>query len=227
MTIHSFQTEGPWIEAARAELRAAAAAARAEGRSSLSLCLAGGSTPEPVYRALAAVDLEGLAVDLWLGDERAVPADHPARNGAMIARAFAGCVWDPPPRLHLWPAATREEELVSACSAYEAELRLALGSSPVFDLALQGLGADGHTASLFPGHTVATEGGRLALPSTSPLPPFPRLTLSVGALKTASRRLFLVRGGDKAEAIRRLEAEDPAIPAALLAGPGALVLYLR
>ena len=52
------------------------------------------------------------------------------------------------------------------------------------------------------------------------------MTLTLGALESARRRVFLVRGGDKLEALRKLEAEDPAIPASRLAGPGALALFL-
>jgi 6-phosphogluconolactonase len=221
----TFQSEGAWIEAAIAELEAAADAARAGGRDSLALCLAGGSTPETVYRAMAARVFVGLRVDLWPGDERVVPATDPARNGAMIARAFGGCVWSPLPRLRLWPEAESEAEAPAACTRYEAELRSVLGNEPRFDLALLGLGLDGHTASLFPGFDPEAHSGRLAHPSISPLPPFPRMTLALGLLKAARRRVFLVRGKDKAEALRRLEAGDPSIPASLLAGAGDLVLH--
>ena len=222
-----FETEGEWVEAACAQLSAAAAAARGQGRSSLALSLAGGRSPEPIYRAMAALRLEGLVVDLWLGDERAVPVGDPERNAAMIARAFATCLWEAAPRLHLWPPAGTPDEISSACSRYEAELVASLGPFPVFDLALLGLGADGHTASLFPGYSTDSEAGRLALPTTSPLPPHLRMTLTVKALRPARRRLFLAKGADKLEALRALEAEDPSIPASLLAGPGACVFYLR
>ncbi len=225
--------EGSWIDAAVAELQAAADRARSEGRASLALCLAGGLTPEPVYRALSALPLGGLAVDLWLGDERVVGADSPARNGVMVARSYASCVWDPAPRIRLWPEAETEIQAVSAARAYEAELRSALGPRPAFDLALLGLGADGHTASLFPGspalEVAVDDAGlpRLAVVTRSPVAPFARMTLTLGALEAARRRIFLVRGGDKLEALRKLEAEDPSIPASSLAGPGSLVLFLE
>jgi 6-phosphogluconolactonase len=224
MLVERFQTEGQWIEAALAELRSAAASARARGSSSLALCLAGGLTPEVIYRSMASQPLEGLEVELWLGDERAVPAKDGARNGVMIERAFAGCPWAP--RLRLWPEAETEEAALAACSRYEAELRSVLGNEAVFDLAFQGLGADGHTASLFPGFEPGAEAGSLAFPSLSPLPPRLRMTLSPAVLRAARRRVFLVRGGDKLSALERLEAEDPAIPASLLGGPGAIALYL-
>lgn len=224
--ITRFESEARWAEALRDELLAAAEGARGRSSPSLALCLAGGRTPEGAYRLMAATPIAGLAVELWPGDERAVPESDAARNGAMIARAFAGSVWRPLPVLHLWPPAASQEEAGPACARYQAELAAALGPAPVFDLAILGLGADGHTASLFPGHSRALEEGRLALPTLSPLPPFPRMSLSVAALASARRRIFLVRGADKAEALRRLEAGDPSIPASLLAGEGARVLYL-
>jgi 6-phosphogluconolactonase len=234
MDSRTFSGEELWIESATAELEAAAERARFEGRGSLSLCLAGGRTPEPVYRAMAARSLPGFSVELWLGDERAVAAGQADRNDAMIERAFAHCAWERAPRLHPWPldlpAAAEAAAAQAAASArlYDAELRASLGDEPAFDLAILGLGADGHTASLFPGEAALdSASGALAAVTRSPLPPRMRLTLTPRALRQARRRLFLVRGADKLPALRALEAEDPAIPASLLAGPGSLVLYLK
>jgi 6-phosphogluconolactonase len=232
MVVESFTSEGKWVEAALGELSAALGLARSQGSSSLALCLAGGLTPEPVYRAMSELPLEGSAIELWLGDERVVPAADPSRNGSMVARAFAGCAWSPSPRLHLWPDAETEEGAVSASLAYEAEIRASLGPRQSFDLALLGLGADGHTASLFPGSPLLDAtfdpGGRTRLAATarSPVAPFGRMTLTLAALRSARRRVFLVKGSDKLPALRRLEAEDPGIPASSLAGAEALVLYL-
>lgn len=225
MQVVTFSNQASWIEAALDELRRAADNAIAQGHTALALCLAGGLSPESVYRAMAALSLRGLAVDLWLGDERAVPVGDPARNGSMVARALASCAWDPPPRLRLWPETRDESDAHPAAARYQEALIDSLGPSPVFDLAFLGLGADGHTASLFPGAPPG-EAGRLAFPTRSPLPPHARMTLSPELLRSARRRIFLVKGGDKLEALRRLEAEDPSIPASLLAGPGALILYL-
>jgi 6-phosphogluconolactonase len=225
MQVSVFSNQASWVEAALDELRGAVDRAAAEGRAALALCLAGGLSPEGVYRAMAALPLQGMAVDLWLGDERAVPAGDPARNGSMIARAFEPCAWEPRPRLRPWPETPSEADAAAAALGYEAELTASLGPAPIFDLALLGLGADGHTASIFPGSPPAPA-GRLAYPSRSPLPPYARMTLAPGVLHAARRRIFLVKGGDKLEALRRLEAEDPSIPASLMAGPGALVLYL-
>ena len=242
MVVRRYGIEAEWIAAAVDELRAAAstavqraaadhagAATGSVGQIPLSLCLAGGLTPEVVYRAMAALPLVGLAVDLWLGDERAVPAGDVARNALMAARAFAVCAWAPPPRLRPWPGTATEADASAAAARYEAELRAALGSAPAFDLVLLGLGADGHSASLFP--ATAPElargiGGRLTAVTTSPLPPFTRMTMTQAAFARARRTVFLVKGADKLPALRKLEAGDPSIPASLFAGPGTIGLYL-
>lgn len=231
MLLYRFADAASWIGAALGELREAARLARASGRRRLALCLAGGTTPEPVYRALAAARLEGLDAELWLGDERAVPPTDPARNGAMVATAFEDCSWDPYPRIKQWPEATTEAEAEEAAGAYEAELAASLGSPPAFDLALLGLGADGHTASLFPsrgeGSAARSSPRGLAAVSVSPTRPSLRMTLTFAALAPAARRVFLARGQDKLGAVGRLAEEDPALPASALAGPGSIILYLE
>jgi 6-phosphogluconolactonase len=232
MEVANFRKETEWIDAAIGELRAACDDARSGSRASLAICLAGGLTPEPVYRAMSGLSLGGLSIEVWLGDERVVPAGDPARNGFMVARSFAGCAWDPSPRLRLWPEAETEEAAVSASARYEAELRASLGVRPSFDLAFLGLGADGHTASVFPLSPLLEASPdrpgppRLAAVARAPVAPFGRMTLTPVALRSARRRIFLVKGADKLPALRRLEAEDPSIPATLLAGAGARVLYL-
>lgn len=228
MLIRRFDNEGAWIEAALDALRDAIEDARArapeKGRARLALCLAGGNTPEPVYRAMAALDIGNLSAELWLGDERLVWAGDPARNGLMVERAFSRCAWRPAPRIRQWPfERPGERPDAEIAASYAAELVESLGPALRFDLAILGLGADGHTASLFPGRPAPTG---LAAPATSPLPPRDRLTLTFEALSAARKRIFLVRGGDKAEAIGRLEAEEPSIPASALAGRGSEVLYL-
>jgi 6-phosphogluconolactonase len=230
MVVRRFEDEASWVAAALGEFSAAAEDARAAGRSSLSLCLAGGSTPEVVYRAMAAIPLEGLAVDIWLGDERAVAPDDSARNGMMIGRAFADCAWTPAPALHLWPAlVSAPAALERAAAQYEEELSLSLGPCPVFDLALLGIGADGHTASLFPLSPLLNDSvpvSVLASPARSPLPPFDRLTLTLSALSGARRIAFLVRGDEKREAIARVARGDPDAPASRLTGEGRTILSL-
>jgi 6-phosphogluconolactonase len=231
VTVRRFSSEADWIAAALGEFRAAAAAALSEGKDSLSLCLAGGRSPEVVYRAMASESLSGLRVDLWLGDERAVPLGGEASNFGMIERSFSACAWEKPPRLHPWllpPESGLSDPVLldRAAREYAAALESALGPRPSFDLALLGLGADGHTMSLFPGSPALEAGEALAVAARAPVAPFDRLTLTLAALVGARRIAFLARGNDKAEAVALLESEDTSIPASRLAAERTVALYL-
>ncbi len=231
MLLYRFADSASWIGAAIGELREAARLARSSGRGRLALCLSGGTTPEPVYRALAAQRLSGLDAELWLGDERAVSSADPARNGGLVGRAFEDCAWDPYPRVKAWPEAETEDAAEEAAEAYEAELAASLGAKPAFDLCFLGLGADGHTASLFPwkgtGGAARPAPLGLAAVAFSPIAPKLRMTLSFEALSGARRRVFLVRGPDKLGSVGRLAEEDPALPASRLAGSESIILYLE
>ena len=249
MRLVEFQEESAWVAAIVEELESLAAATLASGRGRLELCLAGGSTPAPVYRALASRRLGGVQVGLWPGDERFVPSDDPDRNGAMIAAAFAGVVSgvaggsSPSPRLRfrLWPdsrlpsrqslAGSRDDELFAAaemaCAQHEALLRSELGERPGFDLALLGLGPDGHTASLFPGQPILEERTRLCAASIAPAEPRIRMSFTYPVLSASARVRFLVRGPGKAAIVARLAAEDAALPAARIGAADQAILYCR
>jgi 6-phosphogluconolactonase len=233
MTLIECEDEDSWIGLFAGEFLAAAKRAKAARRPALHLCLAGGSTPEPIYRALAALPDPALDVELWLGDERVVPPGDPARNGGMIARAFSGARWSP--HLRQWPsgafesgpgAATGEAAARRDAAVYAARLVDAMGSAPAFDLAILGLGPDGHTASLFPGDPALGEAEALTALSRAPEPPFLRMTLTYPALAGARRTLFAVAGAGKAEIVRRLAAEDPSLPAQAAGGADRAIVYL-
>lgn len=191
MDLLRFRTETEWVQAARTAFLEAAAAAAARGSSALRLCLAGGRTPETVYRALAQSPLRDIRVQLWLGDERDVPPGSPDRNGNLILRAFENPVWNPEPEFLLWPADPAD----AACRLIEA--RLAALEEPFFDLSFLGIGEDGHTAGIFPGGPEAEETSRLAVPSRAPAEPRARMTLTPRALASTRGLCFLLRGPAK------------------------------
>jgi 6-phosphogluconolactonase len=229
MTLIRCADEDSWIGLFVEELRAIVRRAKAAGRPTVHLCISGGSTPEPIYRAFAGLPDPGTALELWLGDERAVQPGDPARNDGMVSRAFASARWAP--RLHPWPAGDYERGGDAAArrdaADYAAELASALGSAPAFDLLILGLGADGHTASLFPGSEALGERAALAAVSRSPLPPALRMTLTYPALAGARRTLFAVGGAGKAGIVRALAAEDPALPASRAGGGDRAIVYLE
>ncbi|HWU89428.1 MAG TPA: 6-phosphogluconolactonase, partial [Kofleriaceae bacterium] len=138
--------------------------------------------------------------------ERCVPPDH-ADSNYGAARAL---LIEPLRRAGLDDARVHrihgELDPGASARAYEDELVAALGSPPVLDLALQGMGPDGHTASLFPDSPALDETRRfvVANPVRSPLVPggaATRITLTAPAINCARRVRFLVAGADKAEAL--------------------------
>jgi 6-phosphogluconolactonase len=168
-----------------------------------SIALAGGGTPRGVYRRLVSMRVDWAALDVFFGDERCVPPDHPDSNFRMAHEALLGAV---PARVHRMPGETCD------AGGYEATLRAVLGPRPALDLVLLGLGEDGHTASLFPGDPALEESERLV--AHVERPDHPRLTLTLPVLNAARVALFLVAGESKREPLRRLLAGDESIPAA-------------
>ena len=210
--------------AASIVVRAAADAIR--DRSSLYLALAGGSTPRGLYRLLASDPRYRHAVDwsrveFFWGDERHVPPTHPDSNYRMAADALLDHVPVSPDHVHRIQAELGDANAVAA--AYEEEVRRvipAASTMPVLDLVLLGIGADGHTASLFPSTAALEERERLVVATHAGATPSSRITMTLPLINAARHVLFLVTGGDKAEAVRRVLDADPTVPAALVQ-PGA------
>jgi 6-phosphogluconolactonase len=193
------------------------------------IALAGGSTPRKAYELVAGRDADLSAATLWLGDERVVPPDDSRSNERMVREAMLERL--PEERR---PALVRVETELGpddAATAYEARLRALLGHRPRLDLVLLGLGPDAHTASLFPGKPALQEHHRLAVgvPEPGMDPRVARVTLTYPVLGTAREVVFLVSGGDKAEAVRRAfgDPPDPSAPAAhVRPGAGTLTVIL-
>lgn len=202
--------------------------AQAEGR--FTLVLAGGGTPRPLYRRLAAAHRDEVPwprVHVFWGDERYVPADHPESNVRMARETLLDHVPIPAKNVHPFPTGFSDPE--EAAATYERSLRAFFeGALPRFDLVLLGLGADGHVASLFPGSRALEERARLVVPVRGPKPPPLRLTLTLPALNAAARVHFIVTGGAKADALERAIAgpRDPlAFPAHAVQPSGGAVTW--
>jgi 6-phosphogluconolactonase len=208
-------------EAARATAErvvGALRAARAE-RGAAHLSLAGGRTPRAAYEILGPLLGDWDGVHLWFGDERCVPPDDPESNYRLVAESLLPGASVPPERVHRIEG---ERAPLEAARAYADELRRVVpaGDSgvPVLDVALLGLGEDGHTASLFPGDPALERHDALAFPVRAVKPPPDRITLSLDVLRAARAALLLAEGAGKADAVARvLAAPDPAVPASLLA----------
>ncbi len=166
-----------------------------------TVALSGGSTPRTLYRRLAETSYPWGAVDVFFGDERCVPPDHPDSNLRMAREALLSRV---AARVHP----------MTGCDpvAYEHELERVLGPGiPPLDLVFLGLGEDGHTASLFPGDPALGERERAAV--LVDRPDHRRMTLTLPVLSAARLAVFLVTGRAKRPALRRL-IEDGDVPAA-------------
>lgn len=220
-------TQPQWRTETDAEAVAATAAADLArllegGEGPFHLALAGGRTPERLYRRLAGMDLPWHRLHVWFGDERAVPPDDPDSNERMSREALLDRVPIPPGRIHpMRPAVTT---IRRDAAAYRQELSEELPQDaagwPVFDLVLLGLGADGHTASLFPGSCALHEAHRSVVANYAPKLRAWRLTLTYPAINAARRVWLLATGAEKAGAVARLRAGDASAPAARLAPAG-------
>ena len=117
------------------------------------IALAGGSTPRGLHERLATEHAGAMAwdrIDVFWGDERFVPHDHPKSNTRMARETLLRHVPIPNARVHTIPTDADTPDV--AARTYEARLRDAFGGGDTtFDLTLLGMGSDGHTASLFPG----------------------------------------------------------------------------
>ena len=187
----------------------------ARGRA--SFVLSGGSTPRTLYELLARRDrIPWTHVHVFWSDERYVPHDDPLSNYRMAKEALldhAGI-----PAAQVYPMPTHFSEPQEAAREYEtAVARYFAGAPPVFDVMLLGIGADGHTASVFPGSSAITS-GRTVVAVTAAVEPPTRLTLTLPVIAGARRIGVLVSGADKAAALAAaLGGGHSDLPAAVLA----------
>ncbi len=182
------------------------------GRGSAAIALSGGSAPAEMLPMLHD-DLPWDAVDIVQVDERIAPEGHPDRNLGPILDHL------PPsarPRVRGMPVTADDVE--SAAAAYAAAL------PERFDVVHLGIGVDGHTASLVPGDAVLDVTDRDVAVTEEPYDGRRRMTLTFRALARAGLVLWLVTGGTKAGALRKLLADDERIPASRVAAPRQVVV---
>lgn len=217
---HPFEQTAALEHAAVTEILRAAQHA-IDARGAFHIVLAGGTTPRKVYEALSAAKTSWPAWHVYFGDERCLPPDHAERNSRMATLAWLDHVAIPSTQIHPIPA----EEGASVAAEKYAWL---VSAVELFDLVLLGLGEDGHTASLFPGHDA---GDAPDAPSTltvldAPKPPPQRVSLSARRLGNARQVIFLVTGNSKMAAVKDWRS-GMAIPAAAITPPQGVDIYVE
>jgi 6-phosphogluconolactonase len=167
-------------------------------RGGFRIVLAGGTTPEAVYQRLTGLDTDWSRWQIYYGDERCVPANHAERNSLMAARSWLDRV--PIAAENIFPIHAEAGADIAARS-YANIVR----DARPFDLVLLGMGEDGHTASLFPGH-VHDPAELVHAVHDAPKPPPDRVSLGLAALNDAEEVIILVTGEGKRDAVARWKA---------------------
>jgi 6-phosphogluconolactonase len=208
-----------------------------ESRDRFTIALSGGSTPKPLYEALATQSLPWEKIHIFWGDERYVPATHPDSNQLMARQAWLDKVSIPDSNIH--PMNATAGDPIQDAQLHEAELQQFFqtqpGEIPVFDLILLGMGDDGHTASLFPHTEALTVRDREAYPKGYRLITVgnkdgqPRLTFTVPLINNARCVMFVVAGASKRPALKQIfatEADEMNYPSRLIQPQGELLWLL-
>ena len=191
-------------------------AARAQARRGLcAVALPGGSVAAIFFPDLARAQCDWARTVFFWGDERAVPAGDPESNYSLARRLWLEPAGVPSSNVHRMPA--EDPDLDRAARAYEDALTATLGIPARLDLALLGVGPDGHVCSLFPGHPLLRERERRVAPiEDAPKPPPRRLTLTLPALWDAELVVVAALGAAKAAVLREALAEPTSpLPIAL------------
>jgi 6-phosphogluconolactonase len=195
-------------------------------RGRCAVALSGGATPKGVFRVLASEAYRSRVqwdqIDFFWGDERHVPADHTDSNYRMTAETLLSRVPVRAERIHR----VRGEihDAARAAQEYETEIRTTCAEPvaiPRFDLVLLGLGADGHTASLFPGTAALDERRRLCVANWVEALSAYRITMTLPLINAARIVLFVVSGAEKAPVVAQVlgnvgATHAPPLPATLV-----------
>ncbi|HUG53628.1 MAG TPA: 6-phosphogluconolactonase [Vicinamibacteria bacterium] len=226
MPLETLVDKGPFLSEALASRLESSARHAMATRGRFTIALAGGSVATTFFPRLATLPLDWSATHFFWGDERAVPPEHPDSNYGLARSLWLEPAGVPATSVHRMEAEAADP--VRAAAEYEAVLERLAGRPPRLDVALLGVGPDGHVCSLFPGHPLLEERDRrVALVEDSPKPPPRRLTLTLPAVVQSRLVIVAVLGRGKAEVVRAaLEDPDSALPVALVARQAAEALFL-
>lgn len=182
-----------------------------------TLAVSGGRSPIPLFARLAQLELDWSQVHVRLVDERYVPPEHPDSNERLVRRHL----------LKANAASANFRGLYVRGAGIETAVAAANAEAKPVNVALLGMGDDGHTASLFPGavqlSAAISPEAACYLHITPPAAPHERISMSLAALQACDHRILYIAGDTKREVLRQAEKKaDPALPVSLLAAePGA------
>lgn len=164
------------------------------------VALPGGNTPALCFAQLETYKLDWAHIHWYPGDERCLPAGHAERNDVMMHQHLWSKISAPEQNIHTMAAELGAEEAAKKFSESFGNIQ--------FDIALLGMGEDGHTASLFP-HNPALESTAFAVAvHHAPKPPPDRVSLSLATLRAAHNRIVLTTGAGKRDALQRIKAGE-------------------
>lgn len=194
-------------------------------RGRCSLALSGGSTPKPIYQAIAQAELPWDKIYVYWGDERYVPMTHGDSNAKMTYEAWLSHVAIPADNIFTVPTETESPQ--ASADQYQQTLATSFGTTlpntPKFDIILLGMGDDGHTASLFP-HTAALNETEHWI-TVGQKDDQPRITFTARLINQAHQVMFLVAGANKQAALSQVfaaDADSATYPSRLIAPVGEL-----
>lgn len=230
LALHIHKTPAAMAERAAHIFAAACEEAVAE-RGIFRVALSGGKTPIPLFRLLAESDwaerLPWEKISFFWVDERNVDPDHPESNYGMARKELLAHI----PATHFYRM-RGDMDVEAEAKRYETVLRdeFNLGRSelPRFDLMLLGMGADGHTASIFPNSPLLHEKNRLVADVFVPERKSDRITLTLPVINNSRICMFLVEGAEKHEALVKVLniLDEPSLPAQLVRPKGGELIWI-
>ena len=205
--LHEFK-DGATLAEGLADRVAGALADAVAARGKATLAVSGGSTPKAFFKALSGRDLDWPKVTITLVDERFVPADNPRSNHLLVAENLLQGKAKAAGFLPLYRPAGSAEEAARIVSADAA------GLGHPFDVAILGMGTDGHTASFFPGgsrlaEAISAETPRGVITMEAEGAGEPRLTFTFASLQDARLLVLHIEGQGKKDVLAAAEGDGP------------------
>lgn len=203
-------------------------------RGRFTVALSGGSTPKKLYALLASDKFRGQVewrkIQFFFGDERFVPADSEDSNYRMANESLFSKTEIPAKNIHRFLTETGDAKSVAEkmSDTLNKVFDLSANNFPNFDLIFLGMGADGHTASLFPETAALTETQKTVVENYVPKFETFRLTFTFPTINNARNVIFLIAGEDKAKVLKEvLESEPKKYPSqSVVPGDGKLMFLL-